>query len=76
MSKQCDIARNVLRKVQLQTELDALRSIIKSQCAEVELPFAATIEDQVVTVKKPPYPDALPLTSVVPLHGNCDLLSS
>jgi hypothetical protein len=51
MSDQCDIGRIVVRKKALRAELDSLNRELKSKCRNVDLPFAVTVDDQVITVK-------------------------
>jgi hypothetical protein len=72
MSAQCDIARLVVHKKALQTELEEVRHEIKTQCQSIELPFAVEIDGYAVTVKPAPYSGATPITSVMKLYCNCD----
>lgn len=73
MSLQCDIARLAIKKHALLVELDACRNEIRKLCQQdgVILPFAVEIDGVAVTIARPQYDGAPPVTKVLPLHKGC-----
>lgn len=69
MSAEQDLARLVIRKRQLDVELRGVRAEVKKRARTVKLPFAVEVDGNAVMVKKPQYPEGMPLVEVVPLLG-------